>query len=177
MKKILVGGLLAAVMSSAATAQTVSFRSVPPKFPESPTAIVYEARVRLAADQLLVVRELMKSADGRVQLNDAIYDARGMDACYRIVCTPAPGGGTKLEYLSANETRKEPSSRTSLNEARLQMEFLDADRDPAMTYAWFARVEKLPDLVRRHPGYTPLKRTLLGAASSGSRFAVPSTNR
>ncbi|MBI2513371.1 MAG: hypothetical protein HYV96_15440 [Opitutae bacterium] len=170
-------GVFAAVLLNAALAQPVSFRSVPPKFPELPTATVYEARVRLAADEFLVVRELMKNADGRVHLSDAIYDARGMDACYRIVCTPATGGGTKLEYLAANDTRKEKSSRTMLNETRLQMEFSDPGRPIAMTYAWFARVEKLADLLVRHPGYTPLKKRLLYAASSGSRFAVTSSSK
>lgn len=172
MRKILLCVGFAAVLPVAALAQPVGFRPVAPKFPEEPTATVYEASVRLAGDEVLVVRELRRQSDGRVYLTDAICDAQGMDATYRVTRKSAHGG-TSLQFLSVNETVKNASSRTALSDTRLEIKFRETNSQAETVYAWFARVEKLSEVKRRYPGYTPLKRSAFSTASSGSRFLVP----
>ena len=167
---------LAAVLPAALWAQPVSFRPVAPKFPEEPTATVYEASVRLADDEVLVVRELRRQPDGRIYLTDAICDAQGMDATYRVTRKPTHSG-TSLQFLAANESLKCAVSRSALTDTRLEMGFREASSQTETVYAWFAQVEKLSELTRRHPDFKPLKRSAFTTASSGSRFVVARPER
>lgn len=172
MNSYLFGGVCAAMLLTASFAQTVSFRVVAPKLVEHPARTVFEAKVRLRDDEVLVVREVKRSADGGVLLSDALVSARGMAASYRVAQMPPDRQGTKLRLLAADELVREPLRRTTHTDTCLELDFHDPDSGRSTTYGWFARVEKFADVQRRHPGYTPTKHSRLDAVSSGSRFMV-----
>lgn len=172
MKSYLFGGVCAAMLLTAGFAQTVGFRVVAPKLAEHPAQTVFEAKVRLRENEVLVVREVKRFADGGVLLSDALVSARGMDASYRVVQMPTDRQGTMLRLLASDERVREPLRRTTHTDTRLELDFHDPDSGRSTTYGWFARVEKLADVQRRHPGYTPAKLSRLDAVSSGSRFMV-----
>lgn len=172
MKSLLLGAVLAAVILPALSARPIAFHKVPGKLGESHAHAVYEAKAALASDEVLVVREVMRRANGEVLLADAIYSAIGMDASYRVLIFPLYTPGWRLEYLATTTTITLPLHRTKLTETKLEVVFHNADSTEWTHYAWFARVENLGEVLRRYPGFTPAKKPFLGAVSNGSRFHV-----
>lgn len=172
MQSSLLCGFLVLLLANVALARPVGFREVEPRLQEHPARTVFEAKVRLADDEVLVVRALKRGPGQLLLLSDGIVSAHGMDASYRVVQESSDHRGTTLKFVGVNETMRASQSRTTATDTRLEMVFHDSATDERTIYAWFARVEKIADVQRRHPGYTPAKKPWLGAITTGSHYVV-----
>ncbi len=162
---------LAALLVSALPAQTVTFSPVPPELGEGLAARVFAARVRLADDEVLVVREIARTVDGRVDLADTVVAAKGREAEFRIVMEPDGTRGTKVrhgpsELLLGHGEAMQTIAKASHLELRANGASVGIK-----SFAWFARVEKASEFARRRPGYQRPQHDHDGW-SSVARYAV-----
>jgi len=162
---------LAALLVSSLPAQPVPFLSVPSELGEGPASRVFAARVRLADDEVLVVREIARTVEGRVDLADTVVAAKGRDAEFRVVIEPDGIRGTKVRHGSSEFLPGLVGTmQTIAKESHLE---LRANGVAAGTklLAWFARVEKASEFARRRPGYQRPQHDHDGW-SSVARYAV-----
>lgn len=169
--KIPLSFALAVLLVSSLSAQPVTFSQVPPELGEGLAAHVFAARVRLADDEVLVVREIARTLEGRVDLADTVIVAKGQDAEFRVVIATDGTRGTKVrhgpsEFLFGHVEMM----RMIAKDSHLELRATGAAAG-IQSFAWFARVEKASEFARRRPGYQRPRHDYDGW-SSASHYAV-----